>query len=235
MRPSSTIISQGDPAAGTLVLFCRRPRPGIGKQRLAGEIGVEGAHRIAEALLDCALEDAAEWPGEVVVAPAAAIDSEWAAGVMQRPVSVLAQPASTFGERLEFIDAALRARGQQRVTFIGSDAPTLDRSFYDAARAALTEYDVVLGPALDGGVTLMGARVPWSGLPRLPWSQDTLHASLAESCRAAGSTVATLPQSFDVDTLADLRRAAESLRTDPRPARRRLRELLNDPRCIRCA
>ena len=52
----------------TLVLVCKRPALGIGKQRLAAKVGQELALQIAEALLACALEDVLAWPGSVVIA-----------------------------------------------------------------------------------------------------------------------------------------------------------------------
>jgi glycosyltransferase A (GT-A) superfamily protein (DUF2064 family) len=41
----------------TLVLLCKRPAPGHGKQRLAASLGAERACAVAWALLDCALEE----------------------------------------------------------------------------------------------------------------------------------------------------------------------------------
>ena len=56
--------------SAALVLFCRRPAPGIGKQRLARALGEIRALAIATALLECALEDIADWPGALVISPA---------------------------------------------------------------------------------------------------------------------------------------------------------------------
>ncbi len=228
--PLSVDAAGDDGRSSVLVLFCRRPSLRIGKQRLAAELGAEAALSVAEALLDCALEDASAWPGEVVISPAESADEEWAAQVLDGRAEVVPQPPLGFGERLEYIDRTLRTRGVTRIAFIGSDAPGLDSTYYSAADAALADHDVVIGPALDGGVTLMGARVPWRGLAQLPWSQDTLYASLFESCRQAGLSTALLPPNYDVDTGADIDRAIEALKNDQRPARCRLRAVLIEAR-----
>src|SRR5690606_21879150 len=86
--------------------------------------------------------------------------------------------------------------------------------------------DVVLGPAADGGVVLMGTRRAWPALEPLPWSTDRLGAALGEACRRAGSSVASLEPRTDIDTFADLTGLGRTLARDRRPARRALREWL---------
>jgi glycosyltransferase A (GT-A) superfamily protein (DUF2064 family) len=85
---------------------------------------------------------------------------------------------------------------------------------------------VVLGPALDGGVTCMGSGVPWPELADLPWSSAELHAGLLARCLRAGLTVQNLPPRYDVDVPADLRRLGADLAGDRRPARRALYHVL---------
>jgi uncharacterized protein len=209
-----------------LVLFCRRPRLGEGKQRLARALGASAALAISRALLDCALEDAAAWPGALVIAPYGTADATWAAGLLARAVTVQPQPGGNLGERLSAVDAAVRALGHERLLFIGSDAPSLTVSDLCAAAAALERSDVVLAAALDGGVTLMGARCAWPDLAPLPWSEPSLGGALESACRARGLSVTQMPPSYDVDEASDLATARRVLAADSRPARRRLHELL---------
>jgi glycosyltransferase A (GT-A) superfamily protein (DUF2064 family) len=136
------------------------------------------------------------------------------------------QPPGNLGERLNAVDRAVRAAGHERVLFIGSDAPSLTLSDLLAAQAALDGSDVVLVPARDGGVTLMGSRRAWPDLAPLPWSEPTLGQRLEECCRSHGRSVTRLPESYDVDEVSDLGPARHALAADDRPARRRLHELL---------
>lgn len=213
--------------ATTLVVFCRRPAPGIGKQRVAAAAGTDFARALGEHLLAAALEDAAGWPGPVVLAPADAGDADWAATLAGATGRVVAQGPGNLGERIAHVDARLRAGGEARLLYIGSDAPLLDFAYYARARRALDHADVVLGPAEDGGVTLMGARRPWPALADLPWSTAGLDDALGRRCRAAGLSVARLDPRYDVDEIEVLPRLAADLARDPRPARRALREWLD--------
>ena len=209
-----------------LVLFCRRPRVGAGKSRLARALGAASALAIAEALLECALEDARAWPGALVIAPENPAEAGWAQGLLERAATVQPQPRGNLGERLNAVDAAVRAAGHERVLFIGSDAPSLTVSDLLAAHTALDASDVVLAPARDGGVTLMGSRLAWPDLARLPWSGPTLGEALEECCRSHARSVMRLPDSYDVDEASDLPTARHALAADPRAARRRLHQLL---------
>ncbi len=205
-----------------LVVFCRRPQPGVGKQRLAASVGREAAHAIACALLACTLEDLAAWPGPIVLAPAAAQDADWARSLLGTRARVVPQPEGNLGERLEAVDRALRRDGVERLLFIGTDAPALPAGFFAAAAAALDRANVVLAPARDGGVTLMGAGRAWPPLGDLPWSTPSLGAALEAACRGRGDSVARLAESGDVDEVADLDWACAALAGDARAARREL-------------
>lgn len=206
----------------TLVVFCKRPSAAVGKQRIAAALGISAALRIAEALLACALEDARNWPGPVVLSPATREDADWAQRLLERAVDIVPQSEGNLGERLNRVDRDLRTRGHTRLVYVGTDSPTLSAGYYAAAARALTTHDVVLGPALDGGVTLMGARVAWPVLAHLPWSRSTLSARLAQACKSARATIARLPEQYDVDVVADLVLLRRDLESDRRPARQRL-------------
>ena len=211
-------------AAGTmtLVVFCRRPAPGIGKRRLARELGETVTLTLSELLLATALEDLADWPGRKVLSPSETLDVDWARALPLFADDVVAQPAGNLGVRLAGVDRALRERGHTHVLYIGSDAPVLGPADYLGAREALTTFDVVLGPALDGGVTCLGSGQAWPELAHLPWSGTALHAALESVCERAGHTVRNLPPRYDVDVPADLRRLCTDLTADARPARRAL-------------
>ncbi|WP_051048954.1 TIGR04282 family arsenosugar biosynthesis glycosyltransferase [Nitrosospira lacus] len=214
-----------------LVLVCKRPSSGLAKQRLAASLGREAAERIAEALLACALEDADDWDGPVVIAPAHPSDHAWADTLLPRSrpkVRIQPQAAGNLGQRLNGLDRELRRMGLEQLVYIGSDAPALTPVDYAAVNNALSAHDSVLMPAEDGGVVLMASRHEWPMLGGLPWSTARLGTALADCCRAGGQSVATLKHGFDVDEHGDLVRLATALRMDQRPARRVLHALACD-------
>ena len=212
-----------------LVLLCKRPAPGVGKQRLAVRLGLEIAYQIAEVLLACALEDVIAWPGKVVIAPADAQDCAWAANLFKqtRPeVQILSQTGGNLGQRLNALDHALRANGLNQLIYIGSDAPDISPADFAAASRKLSDFDSVLKPTLDGGVSIMASRKPWPDLADLPWSTSRLGDLLSVLCQQSGYSVARLPEGFDVDKLEDLSYLAVKLAHDQRPARRLLCKLV---------
>ena len=210
----------------TLVVFCRRPQPGIGKKRIASDLGKAKTSVLAQHLLATALEDASHWNGPVVLAPASRGDAEWAGKLLDRPCEVIPQPEGNLGIRINAVDRELRRVGHTHVIFVGSDAPILDADYFARAAAALLTHDAVLGPADDGGVTLMGSRRAWPQLASLPWSSAELGDALELICIKNGLTVYSLDRRYDIDRANDLPRLYGDLRHDKRPARRRLRKWL---------
>ncbi len=211
-----------DPDSSILVVFCRRPAIGIGKQRIAADIGKPAAYEVAELLLATTLEDALAWPGPVVLSPAAATDTEWAAGLLPDAI-IIPQDSGNLGSRIQGVQAQIRNSGGRNIIFIGSDSPSLTQQLINDAFACLKQTDTVFIPALDGGVTLMGARQSWPNLADLPWETPELGNTLKQCCQNAGLTTSVMETGFDIDTRQDLIHAIDLLANDPRPARIRLR------------
>ncbi len=208
-----------------LVLVCKRPAMGHAKQRLASTLGPACALTLAQGLLDCALEDLHAWPGPTVIAPDHPAHLGWA-GSLVSEARCLAQADGNLGQRLNALDRDLRSAGERALMFIGSDCPLLDADAYRNVHQQLQDADTVLLAARDGGVVLMASNHPWPDLAGLPWSTARLGEALAERCRDAGQQVVVAGESFDIDHAADLPPLARALADDPRPARRRLLDLL---------
>ncbi len=210
----------------TLVLFCKPPHRS--KRRLAPTLGERATAELARHLLGCALEDAAAWPGPVVLSPAHEDDTGWAERLPVPCARVLPQSPGNLGARLNDIDLRLRDEGHDRLLFIGGDCPQLDTAALLAAADALTGTEIVLGRADDGGVVFMGNAAPWPELGDLPWSTGSLGAALAGACERAGLRVGWHGRWPDVDRADDLAALAAALGSDRRPARQRLHAWLAD-------
>lgn len=219
-------MSQTTADSSTLVVFCRRPAAGIGKQRIAAELGSAMAEKLANHLLATVLEDAEAWPGPVVLAPARTENRAWASELLDRQYRVVAQPEGNLGERLNSVDREIRRETDTALLYVGSDAPVLDQHYFAQARKLLQDTDVVLGPAEDGGVTLMGCNVAWPELSQLPWSTANLGDELERLCLEQGLSVIQLPRMYDVDLACDLPRLVADLEADSRPARQKLHQWL---------
>ena len=224
---------QSASAAATLVLLCKRPLVGQGKQRIAATFGPEETQYLAEGFLNCALEDLGDWPGPVVLAPASDGDLAWAEQLASSQlmtvssVTVVAQQEGNLGQRIVALDQTLLQQGHQRRVYIGSDAPALTPRHYREALNRLNRSEVVLSAADDGGVTIMATVAPWpDALIDLPWSTDRLGQALADCCRDQGLEVGYIEPSYDIDFEVDLARLQADLEFDLRPARRQLQQRL---------
>ncbi len=214
----------------TLILLCKRPAYGVGKQRLANKLGEEIALQIAQALLACALEDFLIWPGRLVISPASGRDQDWALNLChQTPqmhrrsdIEVIPQHEGNLGQRLNSLDKTLRESGHHQLIYIGSDAPDLGITDFMAASKALLNTDTVLKPTIDGGVSIMASRKPWPDLTELPWSTEKLCQNLSALCQDYGHSINTLSKGFDVDEMKDLHYLIGTLGHDSRATRQEI-------------
>jgi len=200
-----------------IAVFARPVLAGQTKTRLSPALGPEGSARLYAAFLQDVLTTCEQLPD---------CDVElWVAGDPDHPtlrayqLPRIDQPRADLGARMH---AALAHRPGVPTVVVGSDSPTLPTALLHGAlqRLRSREADVVLGPAVDGGFTLIGARAP-----RLPdlgppirWSHPQTLTDTVESCRRGGLRVAQLTPWYDVDTPADLRVLSLQLALQPQAA-----------------
>jgi rSAM/selenodomain-associated transferase 1 len=111
-----------------------------------------------------------------------------------------------FGERLDRAFTEAFGTGARRVVVIGSDCPEIASDDIEKAWAALREFDLVLGPATDGGYWLLGLRAPQPQLFRgIPWSSATVLNETLARARPTGLSVHLLRELSDIDTVEDWR------------------------------
>ena len=89
---------------------------------------------------------------------------------------------------------------------VGVDIPHLSPAILRAARDAVRRYDMVLGPARDGGFYLIGLKTPAHAFrlyDRVRWSSE--HAMADVLATAPGHWwIGRLPELSDVDVAADM-------------------------------
>jgi rSAM/selenodomain-associated transferase 1 len=188
-----------------LVLFVRAPRLGVGKRRLASEIGDVAALRFERSmfgLLGRRLGRVRRWRLHLAVTPDHSIAGRhlWLRNAAVRP-----QGAGDIGVRMR---RALASCPPGPVVLVGADIPQLaPRHIADAFRL-LGRHDLVFGPAADGGFWLIGARRS----PRLPplfgkvrWSGPHTLADVLDNLPRRTS-VGFAARLEDVDDAAVLRR-----------------------------
>lgn len=190
-----------DRAFRHLVIFARRPAYGVGKRRLAAELGELTALRFQRFALADLLRRLARdprWRTWVAITPDRPAPRMTAA-------AVVAQGKGDLGARLRRVLGRL-PRGA--VVFLGSDAPAVVGA--DVARAfqALGRGDGVFGPAVDGGYWLAGLSRRTRTRPvfeNVRWS--TPHALDDTLANLRGHRIELLRPLEDVDDAASWRRS----------------------------
>lgn len=128
-------------------------------------------------------------------------------GLLPSSFRLLSQCDGDLGARLRGAIAGLLEAGHHGAILVNSDSPTLPLSILRAAVNAVRQGDnVVLGPALDGGYTLVGLSKPHDRLfADIPWSTPQVYRLSLERAREIDLPVVNVPQWYDIDDEYTLR------------------------------
>lgn len=117
------------------------------------------------------------------------------------------QAAGGTGRRTLGALQALAADGYSPIAVVSADVPLLSTQHLDATRAALTEADVVFGPAAHGGFYLAAMWEPWPELfedATIEWGSTRVFSTIERIALARGTRFQKLAMERDVDSGADL-------------------------------
>jgi rSAM/selenodomain-associated transferase 1 len=194
-----------------LVIMAKYPSAGNVKTRLAAEIGHPAATELYRTLLEHFAHEFADAPFRV----------EWHYTPRNAPFRRLIgdnyaarpQPNGDLGARMQRIFEASFVNGHRRVVLIGTDAPEVGKRTVRRAFRMLRRYPAVLQPTQDGGYALIGLTV--ESIPMVPdlfsaiqWSTNKVMTQTRQRLHTLGMRFVELPQTFDVDTAADLAKLA---------------------------
>lgn len=209
------------------VLFVKAARPGEVKTRLVPPLTAEQACRLHRAFAQDVAALGAGLPAERYLYTNDVGDAFVADLARRFGMALRAQHPGDLGERMLDAQRAL-APEHAGVVIAGGDCPTLPTGHLaEALRRASRQ--IVIGPAADGGYTLIGAPRPTPELLLgMVWGVPTvLRETLS---RAAGAKVHLLPTWYDVDTPDALERLRAHLAGLPAGVARATRAVLCDCR-----
>lgn len=196
-------------AADTCVIvYAKAPVPGQVKTRLAPALDAASAALLHAALVERALQtaQAAQLSGVVLCcAPDAShvffetCAEDFAVDLADQGEGDLgARMLCTLQQALEGFDAAI---------IIGADAPAVTAKHLREAANALTDVDVVLSPAEDGGYVLIGARRTHPAMfEGIEWGSEKVLEQQRQALLACGLGWKELDTLWDVDRPEDLPR-----------------------------
>ena len=96
--------------------------------------------------------------------------------------------------------------GNEKAVLIGTDVPEITDVILNDAFQKLSEHDVVLGPAKDGGYYLIGMNENLPSLfENMKWSNEKVLDITLERISKLGKSFYLLEELIDIDTEEDLR------------------------------
>ena len=190
----------------TFGMFVKAPEPGRVKTRLAASIGDAPAAELYRAFLTDLIERFRKTGDRRVLAYAPADDTtcEFFRQLGGCNYELWQQPDADLGTRMKKF---FEAFGPEPVVLIGSDSPTLPSNFPDLAFGMLRHHDLVLGPATDGGVYLIGLNQQqrtWPIFDGIDWSTARVLDQVMRRLIELDARVEALPPWYDIDDPTDL-------------------------------
>lgn len=186
-----------------VAIFCKAPILGNVKTRLAADVGPKQATKIYRALAEHVV-----WNVRHAGLPTVLfIDKEQTAEAFHNWLGgdLEVQTGGDLGEKMLNATQTIIKAGYKRVIIVGTDSPYLDTQIVHDAAVQLEKFDVVLGPAVDGGYYLIGM----SGLhpelfENMKWSTDRVLEDTTQRAKESNLTVHLLKTLIDIDTKEDL-------------------------------
>jgi|SRR5882724_1346790 len=220
LDPNMPAQIAGDGCA--LAVMTKAPRAGVVKTRLvppltqdeAAKINSSFLRDIADAISAAIGETATESAalgGGVFTPPGAEADYE---NILPEEFFLILQRGDHFGDRLIFAAEDLFNVGFASVCLINSDSPTVPaESFSRAVKLLRLPGDrIVLGPCEDGGYYLIGLKSLHRELfEQIDWSTERVLEQTRQRAAEIDVEVKLLPEGFDVDDRATLRRLCDEL------------------------
>lgn len=190
-----------------VIVMVKYPLAGSVKTRLGREIGMENACELYREFVRILLKTCRATGFAVVVSchPDHPVSDyrEWLGTGFQYMV----QQGTDLGHKMQDAFEQAFALGYDRVILTGSDLPHLPGAAIEKAAQRTGTYDVVIGPALDGGYYLIAMtkdRFCPCMFDGIPWSTPDVLGMTLEKIEAGHCRFCLLAPMRDIDTLADL-------------------------------
>jgi uncharacterized protein len=202
-------------------VMAKAPRPGFSKTRLCPPLAPDEAARLSAAFLRDITENIRCAGRQVPIASYVAYAPRGHESLFEGHLAAEARllladgtspmPAGVegFGRCLLHAISAMLEQGHEAAAVLNADSPTLPTAILaQAARAlAIPRDQVVLGPAEDGGYYFLGMRRAHAHLfSGIAWSTETVAETTRRRAKELGLQVVELPNWYDVDEEAALRR-----------------------------
>ena len=191
-----------------IIQFSKWPQLGKVKTRLAKTLGDQAAFDThIELTLNVLSNLTSAQQGEVELCFDSLLDDIAGMGLLDvcknKSVSVSIQCGNDLGERM-FHALSTGLKTFDKVIIVGSDCPTVDKTYLSNAINALDSHNLVMGPAEDGGYVLLGAnKLKPALLDNIEWGCGKVLRSTVSNAEDLGLSYALLDTTWDVDEYDD--------------------------------
>ena len=188
-----------------LIIFTRYPEAKKTKTRLIPVLGAEGAANLHRQLTETIITQVKELQEVLIEVHFTGGNQQLMQAWLGENITYRQQTEGDLGKRMATAFQTAFNNGIEKAVIIGSDCPALNSQIITEAFAALSQHELVLGPATDGGYYLIGLKrlipelftgINWGTSEVL---QQTV--AIAENLKLAVSYLTTLS---DVDRPEDL-------------------------------
>ncbi len=192
-----------------LIIFTRYPEPGNTKTRLIPALGKVGAARLHQQMVEYTLLTAKRISQQLL---SVSIEIRFTGGhkkLMQdwlgNDIIYQSQGEGNLGDRMAKAFQDAFNDNIEKVVIIGTDCPNLNSHILEKAFLELQQYDLVFGPANDGGYYLIGLRRFVADLfVGINWSSAEVLQSSLNIADNLGLQYSLLPALDDIDRPEDL-------------------------------
>ena len=193
-----------------LIIFTRYPEPGTTKTRLIPVLGAKGAANLQFQMTETTITKAKKLSNMMSLL----VEVRFAGGNLQLMKNWLGvepdlkyqeQGTGDSGERMTRAFESAFNHGMKSVIIIGTDCPGLTADIMLEAFAKLTESDVIIGPATDGGYYLIAIK---KNIPELfqgiYWGTSEVLSKTVAIAQNLNLAIDYLPELSDIDRPEDL-------------------------------
>ena len=204
----------------SLIVVAKKPEPGFTKTRLCPPFTPEAAAEFYGCMMRDTMALAVKLRGvdlTLAFTPSSAID--YFHKLVPDGFHLIPQKGANLGERLANALVHHLELGYRKAVIMNSDGPTLPLAYLEEAFSKLDQVDVTLGMGHDGGYYLMGLKQLYPELfQNIAWSTERVIPQTLEVCRRLKLKAHRLPEWYDVDVRADLKRLRRDLSEKPASA-----------------
>jgi rSAM/selenodomain-associated transferase 1 len=185
-----------------LIIFARNPELGKVKNRLAKSIGKEKALEIYTKLLSNVYTETKALKCNKYLFLTERTDTN----LFDETFIQKIQSGADLGVKMMNAIRLVFEDGNEKAVLIGTDVPEITDVILNDAFQKLSEHDVVLGPAKDGGYYLIGMNENLPSLfENMKWSNEKVLSITLERISSMNKSNYLLEELIDIDTEEDLR------------------------------